>query len=90
MKNKFARLAFASLFCCAVGYCGRLDYTAYNTRICTATVLSGTDIKCQDGNIYGVDDVGFASGDSVIVYFDTMGTHNKTDDVIIKIKKERK
>lgn len=90
MKNKIRGLAIASLFAVGLLYCGRMDYTAYNTRMDSATVLSVNDVECSDGNIYSVDSVGYSVGSSVNVYFDTMGTTDKKDDKVIKIKMEEK
>lgn len=86
--HKLTRLSTAivgSAFFIGLGIIGHDDYMASNTIMRRATIVSNCELKCADGNIYKYDNTNIPIGHSVNVYFDTMGTTDKTDDKIIKI-----
>jgi hypothetical protein len=89
-KNRIRLYAKATLFGAAffiaVGIVGKIDSNTENGYTTTIASAYGNRIYTNDGNIYEVDhDISDGSEKKVIVTFDSRGTSDPTDDVIVDI-----
>lgn len=77
---------FGAAFFVAIGIVGKIDYNTENGYITTIASAYGNQIYTPDGNIYEVDKP-LSNGNErkVIVTFDSRGTSDPTDDVIVDI-----
>ena len=63
--------------------------TRYMSGECVGKTMNYMALRTRDGNEWELDTAAYAvsKGDSVVVEFDTLGTEEKTDDIIIGIRR---
>lgn len=77
---------FGAAFFIAAGIVGKIDYNTENGYITTIASAYGNRIYTPDGNIYKVDkQLSDGKERKVIVTYDSLGTSDPTDDVIVDI-----